>query len=148
MTRMTTPPCQVFLTLIYANCIAFLCRPTALDSSATETEDETVRLGITPASARKNKTRKKKKERDKTLKSNRKIKNKLKKEKGEKKKEKQNNIQQSKKKLDNVNKRPVLKLKRVRAFSFIIIPIRILAAPEKTGRVREFFLHFFLPWKV
>jgi histone-lysine N-methyltransferase MLL5 len=74
---------------------AFLSRPAALDSSATETEDETVRLGITPASARKNKSRRKKKERDKALKANKKIK-KGKKEKLDKKKEKAIKKQQEK----------------------------------------------------
>ena len=81
--------------LVYANLVAFLCRPAALDSSATETEDETVRLGINPPSARKNKTRKKKKERDKVLKGSRKLK-KGKKDKTEKKKDKANNKQQGK----------------------------------------------------
>lgn len=61
----------IFIAVIYA-----------IDSSATETEDETIRLGINPARDRQKKSKgKKKKEREKATKANAKKAKKLKKDK-------------------------------------------------------------------
>ena len=57
----------------------------AIDSSATETEDETIRLGINPGRERTKKSKgKKKKERDKATKANQKKNKKFKKDKKQK----------------------------------------------------------------